>query len=155
MNGRLTVGVVMAVVLYSTTALAQVGGGIKVGVNLASVSGFNDAEESTSQRTGLVAGGFVTVGLVPLIAFQPEVLFSMQGSQFHFDISGVTTDSTAKLDYIQVPVLLRLGNSGKSSAGLYAIVGPTFGILASATQDDEDIKDELKARMWAWSWAQV
>jgi hypothetical protein len=137
-------GMLIAVVMSTAPAWAQVGGGIKVGVNLASISGFNDADNSTTQRTGLVAGGFLTVGLLPMIALQPEVLFSMQGSKLHFSASGISTDATAKLDYIQVPVLLRIGNSGKAGASLYGVVGPTFGVLMGANQDGQDIKSELK-----------
>jgi hypothetical protein len=138
-------GVLIAVVMFSTPAWAQVGGGIKVGVNLATLPGFNDANSSTSQRTGLVAGAFVTFGLVPMIAIQPEVLFSMQGTKLHFGTSGVSTDATAKLDYIQVPVLLRIGNSSKAGASLYGIVGPTFGRLLSGKQNGADIKSQLNS----------
>ena len=138
-------GMLIVAVMSSTPAWAQVGGGIKVGLNLATVSGFNDPGGSTSQRTGLVAGGFLTVGLAPMIALQPEVLFSMQGTKLHVSMSGVATDATVKLDYIQVPVLLRLGNSGKAGASAYGVVGPTFGVLARAIGDGEDIKDELKS----------
>jgi hypothetical protein len=146
MSKRFVFGsMLIAVVMSSTTAWAQVGGGIKVGVNLATLSGFNDPDVSPTQRTGLVAGGFLTVGLAPMIAFQPEVLFSMQGSKLHFDTSGVSTDARAKLDYIQVPVLLRLGNSSKAGASVYGVVGPTFGVLARATLDGKDIKSELKS----------
>ncbi len=135
---------VMAVAAFSTPAWAQLGGGVKAGVNLASISGFNNAGDSTSERTGLVVGGFLTAGLAPMIAIQPEVLFSMQGSKLHFGASGVSTDTTSKLDYVQVPVLLRFGNSGKDTASVYGLVGPTFGLLMRANQDGEDIKDQLK-----------
>ena len=123
----------------STAAWAQVGGGIKVGVNLATLSGFNDP--STDQRVGITAGGFMTFGLAPLIAFEPEVLFSMQGSKLHFGTSGtiVSSDVTAKLDYVQVPLLLRIGNSGKAGASLYAVAGPALGVLVR----DEGVAEEL------------
>jgi hypothetical protein len=91
-----------------------------------------------------VAGGFLTAGLAPLIAIQPEVLFSMQGSKLHVGPFGISTDATAKLDYVQVPVLLRIGNSGKDTASVYGLVGPTFGLLMRAHQDGVDIKDQLK-----------
>ncbi len=136
-------GMLIAAMMFSTPAWAQVGGGIKVGVNLATLSGFNDANGSTTQRTGLVAGAFVTFGLAPMIAIQPEVLFSMQGTKLHVGTSGVSTDATAKLDYIQVPVLLRIGNSSSAGASLYGVVGPTFGRLLSAKQNGEDIKSRL------------
>jgi hypothetical protein len=124
----------------STAAWSQVGGGIKVGMNLAKLSGFNDP--STTQRVGLTAGVFVTAGLAPMVAFEPEVLFSMQGSKLHFAASGtiVSSDVTAKLDYVQVPLLLRIGNSGKSVASLYGIVGPTLGYLVR----NQGVTDELK-----------
>lgn len=131
--------------MSSTPAWAQVGGGIKVGLNLATLSGFNDPNSSTSQRTGVVGGVFLTFGLAPMIALQPEVLFSMQGTKFHVGTSGVSTDATAKLDYIQVPVLLRIGNSSKAGASLYGVVGPTFGRLLRANQNGEDIKSQLNS----------
>ncbi len=135
---------VMTVAAFSTPAWAQVGGGVKAGINLASISGLNDAAGSTKERTGLVVGGFLTAGLAPMLAIQPEVLFSMQGTTLHFSGSGITTDATAKLDYVQVPVLLRIGNSGKDTASVYGLVGPTFGLLMRANEDGVDIKDQLK-----------
>jgi hypothetical protein len=141
MTKRFFVGGILLVALASTsTAWAQVGGGIKVGVNLATLSGFNDAE--TTQRVGVVAGVFMTFGLAPMIAFQPEVLFSMQGSRLHFGTSSpvVSSDVTAKVDYVQVPLLLRIGNSGQSAASLYGVVGPTLGVLVRHT----GVVDELK-----------
>jgi outer membrane protein with beta-barrel domain len=139
MRKRFILGSMLMVALTSSTAAwAQVGGGIKVGVNLATLSGFNDP--STAERVGITAGGFLTVGLAPMIAFEPEVLFSMQGSKLHFGASGVSSDVTAKLDYVQVPLLLRLGNSGKAAASLYAVAGPTFGILVR----NQGVADQLK-----------
>ena len=142
MRTRFIFGSILIVSLTSSTAAwAQVGGGIKVGVNLATLSGFNDA--STSQRVGIMAGGFMTFGLTPMIAFEPEVLFSMQGSTLHFGTSGtiVSSDVTAKLDYIQVPLLLRIGNSGKAGASLYSVAGPTLGHLAR----NQGVADQLKS----------
>jgi hypothetical protein len=121
----------------------SVGGGIKFGVNLATLGGFNEPGLSTSQRTGLVAGVFLTVGMAPLVSFQPEVLYSMQGSKLTFTSGGISTDATAKLDYLQVPLLLRIGNNGKAGATLYGLVGPSFGLLMRADQNGENIKNSL------------
>ena len=141
MRKRLLVaGFVVAALTSPTAAWAQVGGGVKVGVNLARLSGFNDA--TTTQRVGITAGGFLTVGLAPMIAFEPEVLFSMQGSRLHFGTSGsvVSSDVTAKLDYIQVPLLLRVGTSGKHGVSLFVVGGPTVGILARKQGVVDDLK---------------
>lgn len=137
-------GVMVATLMSATAASAQVGGGIKAGINLASIQGFNDATTSTSQRTGLVAGGFLTFGLSPMIAFQPELLFSMQGTKLHFTSSGVSTDATTAIDYVQLPLLIRVGNNSKDHASFYAIAGPTLGMLVRANEDGVDIKSDLK-----------
>jgi len=121
-----------ALVLTLTTssiASAQgVSGGIKAGVNFASVSGSDDDPDT---RIGSMAGAFVTIGQ-GLLALQPEVLFSMQGSKFTF--------GTAKVDYFQVPVLLRIGSSAKNKASVYGLVGPTFGVRIREEGWDDPIK---------------
>lgn len=145
MNKRLILsGLAVILLAGSTSAWAQVGGGIKAGLNLSSIKGFNDPGTTTSQRTGLTAGIFFTVGMAPFLAIEPEVLFSMQGTKLHFTSGSVKTDATTKLDYLQVPVLLRIGNSGGNAASLYGIVGPTVGLLLSANRDGVDIKDQMK-----------
>jgi hypothetical protein len=105
----------------ATPAFAQVGGGIKAGVNLAQISGSDDSPDT---RIGTIAGVFLITNQ-GLIAFQPELLFSMQGAKFTF--------GTAKADYVQIPLLLRIGSSSKNKASLYGLVGPSLGILV---QDD-------------------
>ena len=102
-------------------ASAQIGGGIKGGVNLAQVSGSDDSPDT---RIGTIAGVFLITNQ-DLLAFQPEVLFSMQGAKFSF--------GTAKADYVQIPLLLRIGSSSKNKASVYGLVGPSLGILV---QDD-------------------
>ena len=130
MKKSIFVGVLLVLALtYPTAAWAQsVSGGIKAGVNFAKVSGSDD---DPGQRIGSMAGAFVTIGQ-GLIAVQPEVLFSMQGSKFTF--------GTAKVDYFQVPVLLRIGSSAKNKASVYGLVGPSFGVRIRDEGWDDPIK---------------
>ncbi len=136
--------VVIALLAGTGTGWAQsVGGGIKVGANFATVSG--DIEAEKSMRTGLVAGGFLTVPMGAMVAFQPEVLYSMQG------VKGTEDDGTelaSEIDEVQIPLLLRLGGNPGGSAG-YFLVGPSIGIITSAKNksgsEEEDFKDELKS----------
>jgi hypothetical protein len=122
MKKQLISGVILLMALAAASpAYAQVGGGIKGGVNLATVSGSDDSPDT---RVGTIAGVFLITNQ-DLLAFQPEVLFSMQGAKFSF--------GTAKLDYVQIPLLLRIGSSSKNDASFYGLVGPSFGIIA---QDD-------------------
>jgi hypothetical protein len=110
-------------------AWAQVGGGIKAGANFARVSGADD--DDIGDRIGFVAGLFLTTNQ-GLIAVQPEVIFSMQGTKFSF--------GTAKVDYVQVPILLRVGSSSKNKASIYGLVGPAFGLLVQ----DDNWSDPIK-----------
>ena len=130
MTKQLIVGMMVVLALASSTpAWAQVGGGIKAGVNFAKVSG---SDEDPGRRIGAVAGVFMTVGLGSVFAIQPEVVFSMQGTEFSL--------GTAKADYVQVPLLLRIGSSSKAGASVYGLVGPSVGIWVR----DEGFTDDLK-----------
>ena len=99
----------------ATTAWAQAGG-FKAGVNFAKVSGSDD---HPGRRIGWTAGAFLVTN-EGLVAVQPEVIFSMQGTKFSF--------GTATVDYFQVPVLLRVGTGAKDKAGVFGLVGPSFGV---------------------------
>jgi len=134
----------LAALLLAAPAAAQVGGGIKAGVNLAHIDGFNDSTTSSSQRTGVIFGGFMTFGMTPIVSFEPELLFSMQGSKLHFSSGNVSSDTTSKVDYVQVPLLIRVGNNGSDHASVYAIAGPSLGILLRANQNGVNIKSDLK-----------
>jgi len=109
-------------------ANAQVGFGIKGGLNFANV----DVTGDPDGRTGFHAGVFAEIGLAG-IAIQPEVLFSAKGAD-DFDLS-----------YIEIPILLK-----KNFAKVLNIhVGPQFGFLTNAEANfgagDEDIQDFLKS----------
>ena len=112
--------------------------GVKAGLNLANAMG-DDAEE-TSMKIGAVGGVFMCYDITEIFALQPELLFTMKGAKYD---EGDTTMSW-KLNYIEIPVLLRvnLPTEGKIKPMLYA--GPALGILMSAKDEDEDIKDYLK-----------
>src|SRR5687768_3608539 len=135
--------VTVAMLASTGTGWAQgIGGGVKLGANFATVNG--DVIGEKSPRVGLVFGAFLTVPKAP-IAFQPEVLYSMQGVKFEEDDG---TEFTAAIDEVQIPLLLRIG---ASSGGGYLLFGPSIGFVTSAKikvsdeEDEEDFKDELKS----------
>ncbi len=74
--------------------------GIKGGLNYATLNNIDDVE----YRPGLLIGGFAEfkVPASPM-SIQPEVLYAQYGS----DIEG--SDASFKLNYIQVPVLMKFG----------------------------------------------
>jgi hypothetical protein len=140
-----TIGLLAALLVCAAPAHAQgTSAGVKIGFNLAKFSIADPgATVSVDNRTGLVAGVFVTVRPGSLVAFQPEVLFSMQGAKF--------TDSgesgSLHIDYVQVPLLARI-KPAKSPVGI--VVGPALAFRARANLatigEDEglDFKDQVK-----------
>jgi hypothetical protein len=132
---------------FSTTVFAQdvvtglTGKGIKVGLNLANVSG-DDAPDDISMRLGLAAGGFITYAFSDMFAIQPELLYSMKG--YKFDVPGGESE-TAKIDYLEIPILFKvlLVGGGNFKPNFYA--GPAVGFLLSAKAGDFDMKDNMKS----------
>ncbi len=98
--------------------------GIKGGLNYTTVTK-GDFEEGLDPRTSFHIG---FVGEIPLvgkvIALQPEILYSRQGFENNFVFLGTNYKEEYQVDYINVPVLLKL------SAGnvLSFEVGPQFGL---------------------------
>jgi hypothetical protein len=102
----------------------------------------------TSSKMGLVAGGFLCYNSNEIVALQPEFLFSMKGwkAMVEDEEGDILVEMTGKLNYIEIPLLLKvnLPTDGKIDPSLYA--GPGFGILLSAKSkfsdgEEEDNKD--------------
>lgn len=136
--------VVLAVVgvLGVTEARAQDRGGVRIGVNMATLSVDNEEDFDPKTRTGLVVGLYGVVPVNDIFAFQPEVLFSQQGAK----VEDGSDEATLKLDYVQIPALARV-RLGRTSPA-YLLVGPTFGFNTRAESEfngqTEDFKDEVK-----------
>jgi hypothetical protein len=128
--------VAISATLTPTASRAQVGGaaashtsfGILIGSNLSSISdadrGVRDvfgAAFDTKQRVGLNAGVYASIPLVGALSLQPEAHYSQQGVTYESTITGNTAKLGLKLDYVEVPVLLRL-EVGNSASHLHPIL---------------------------------
>jgi len=140
---KTTLALAVALLVSAGTAHAQTSFGVKAGLNLANLS-IDEADDTfePENRTGFVAGVFVTVRGGGIFAFQPEVLISSQGAKF----SDAVNSGTAKIDYLQVPLLARLGPSNVA-----LVVGPSIGFRINAklsgdgiTVDNEDFSDQIE-----------
>jgi hypothetical protein len=99
--------IVFVLLVFTTLPQAQMQLGLKAGLNIASVGGGDVDEyfdESPDSRTGFNAGIFFMYQFNKMFALQPEAYYTMKGATDNF--GGV--DFTLKLDYIEVPVLLKL-----------------------------------------------
>ncbi len=121
---------IVAIALFSTSAvLAQeVRIGFKGGVNLATLGG---DVENADHRTAFHLGGLVEIPLSERFSVQPEILYSAQGAEYEEagSFGGVPYDytATAKLDYIQVPVMAKV----YLIDGLALEAGPQVAFLVS------------------------
>lgn len=98
--------------------------GIKGGLNYSTVTK-GEFKDGLDPRTSFHVG---FVGEIPLIgntiALQPEVLYSRQGFENNFTILGNNFKNEYQIDYINVPVLLKL----KVANVLSFEAGPQFGL---------------------------
>jgi hypothetical protein len=98
--------------------------GVYGGVNFAKFGGDDVGDVET--RTGFQAGAFASIPLGRIVSLMPGVAYSQQGTGV--DIGGGVT-GTFKLDYIEVPLLLKLAAPLQGSPKLrpYAVLGPAVG----------------------------
>ncbi|WP_240927712.1 porin family protein, partial [Cellulophaga sp. Z1A5H] len=101
--------------------------GVKGGANFATVVGddFNSPDSRTSFYAGLVAEAPIT----ETFSIQPEVFYSGQGFDLSNNNDGI--DAQYKLDYIQVPLLLKV----YLIDGLNIHAGPQFGFKVNEQID--------------------
>jgi hypothetical protein len=119
--------------------------GVKGGLNLANLTG-SDVKNS-SIKTGIDFGAFLTYDISDIFAVEPELLFSMKGAKS--DSSSASGKSGSwKIDYIEIPILLKakLPTDGKIKPCVF--VGPGIGFLLSSKISDDielDVKDYTKS----------
>ena len=147
---RLFLGSSLLAGLVAAPALAQKPRpriGPQVGVNFASVSG--DDVDNTSSRTAWMFGVFAEIPLSNSFSLQPEANYTGKGPSFSDD--GFEAD--LKINYIEIPVLLRLNFPMNSSSGMRTLpyqaggsvglrphiyAGPSFGFKTSCNIHAED-----------------
>ncbi len=146
--------VLILVILCAGLSSAQVGIGIKGGVNFANVGGA-DAAPNSKTLIGFAAGGYLEISLPVLFTIQPEVLYSQKGFIADENISGTNVKVTGSLNYLEIPVLVKFSLPVPVvKPSLYA--GPAMGILlsakakaeASGQSSETDIKDQITSTDW-------
>ena len=121
--------------------------GVKGGVNLATleIDDQSTPNMNTNMKTSFHGGFFVNVPISSSFRFQPELLYSGQGTKA--DPRSSTESNLAGINeydfsYASVPLMLQWMSKG----GFYAELGPQFSYLVRANGDREsggavDLKD--------------
>ena len=146
-------GLALGLMCLPGIALAQrFEGAVKGGFSFADVPEFANAIKedggNPTVRFGAVAGGHIAFALGGIVALQAEALYTQKGFKASAP-SGLDQNVAFTIDYIDVPVLLRLGPAGGN--GLQLLAGPSFNfntaarvVLEGTFDSEEDIKDEVE-----------
>lgn len=98
----------LCLVAGQTAAQAGIQFGIRGGGNAAKLTGADvqDLEGTIKNKVGLVAGIFLAINIGKIVTIQPEVLYTMKGSQINDPLG----EYTGKLygDYVEIPLLLKI-----------------------------------------------
>lgn len=118
-----------ALLLLSAPAAAQVSVhvGAKAGAPFSTLS--QDPDRDAQSLVGFALGGFARFAFPAGFSVQPELLFVRKGAKYEFTEDGTAFEEKVKLDYLEVPVLLRydLARPGGGIAP-YFFAGPSVGI---------------------------
>lgn len=79
---------------------------------------------NAKNRTGTMFGVALTLPMSGRVAVQPELLFINKGSRFNTGSGG---NSNIRLDYLEIPMLLRFDRSVTSALSPHLYVGPSLG----------------------------
>ncbi len=106
--------------------------GIKGGLNIADISGFN-GDNRLSGHVGL----FLNSRINSNWAIQPEFLYSGQGQQYNVPFND---DRVVALSYLQIPVMIQFYPVKQ----FYLEFGPQLGFLLSANDKEEDGDNKIE-----------
>ncbi len=126
------------ILCVSNYATAQIYYGFKIGANISNISGDNPY---SGMKPAMHAGAIVEITISDLFSVQPELLYSMQGSQ-HKDDASLKNNN----HYITLPVMVKYFINETISID----AGPQIGYLLFAKQSNGweewiDTKDQLNA----------
>ena len=112
----------LAPALSAQTTPAQPRFGITGGLTVAKVGG--DDVNDAKLKTGFVGGGVAVFPISPAFSFEPELTFAMKGSKF----TDQGVDASFKLNYIELPVLLRYEFPVTGTTKPFLLGGPAFAL---------------------------
>jgi hypothetical protein len=144
----------LAVFFVVNSAFSQIRYGVKAGVNIASLSDVDLNEDKYSVKmyehdrmiVGFHAGAFANVSLSDIFGFQPEILFSMHGSnqKIGYLFEGIVMSDgkfNFRFNYIQIPLLFEI----KPVANLGILAGPqlSWNIYRAGTSYYYEVPETL------------
>jgi len=120
--------------LLAIPSYAQISFGIKGGVNVAEFS-FQDQGTSIPQSSinGFTLGAVLEVALGKNIFLQPEAIFVQRGSELNTSLTNLTTN----VNYLDIPVLLKIKILNTNLLNINLLGGPSFGLALNGEETDQ------------------
>jgi hypothetical protein len=131
LSGLAALLVVLLLLPPATSAQATLG--FQGGLSLATLGG-SDAADEVGYKAGLGIGALVDIPVSDMVSIQPEVNFMQKGAKETED--GV--DIKFKLDYIEIPVFLKINVPAEGTVAPFLVVGPALGIKVGCKISGEE-----------------
>jgi hypothetical protein len=148
---------VLSLAVIMPRDLSAITFGLKGGVNFSNISVVTTGEVPDFKNLqGLTGGVFFNLNLGP-VGIQPEVLYSRRGMKFSETIEEGTLTVKYMLDYIEVPLLLKLTVVPVGPVRPIVYAGPAFSYLLKAKaeavlpgvgEESEDVTEQFKRESW-------
>ncbi len=130
-NKKIIYGVIACLAFISiSTAQGSKSGlsfGLKAGGNLSNVYDTEGENFVASSKFGFAGGGFVTVPLGEMFAFQPEILFSQKGFKGEGTLLGSSYRYERTTTFLDVPILFAF----RPIKYVSILAGPQYSFLLS------------------------
>lgn len=110
------------------------GKGVRAGLTVANLRGDFADLMGTDRRIGFAGGGFLRINVPGRVELQTELLYSMKGATTHVDLTDEsgnligTATTTYQVDYLEIPVLLRVTVGGAGPVQPSLLLGPSLGV---------------------------
>lgn len=123
--------------------------GLKGGVLLSTVNG-DDAEDDFERLQDFGGGLFILLGEGSNFLLQTDMLYMRKGAVHETEAAGSTHELTFSLNYLEVPVLLRIDLGERETFSPYALGGGYAGFFLDGkttheidgeTDSEEDLED--------------
>lgn len=112
--------------------------GARAGISLATLDG---GGEDPDRRKGLAAGFIALLRVHPAVAVQAEASYAQKGAEFTPPDGLGLSDVSIELDYLELPVLLRLAAPGGGFRP-YGLAGIGAGILIKSKATAGDVEGD-------------
>lgn len=138
----------------ASAASAQTTFGLRAGLNVSDLTGFDEGEldgAESQPSLGLVAGAFAELPLSERIAVRPEVLYSQKGFKVTeretFEGSVAELEVDYNLDYVEVPILLRVGTPLSPTLDAGLLIGPALAFKVNESFDIDATVDGVEVEL--------